>query len=133
MSASGNPVLRQVLHRRRMRRRARLAAAAWVFFGGLHIAVWWAAFNSGGNFGPDGEIWQTDILQLAVWPLLLAASISFVVMMVYGLRWFYAPGNPQEFDWLERTDNSSPRPSEEGEDRAPAEDTPGPAVVSAQG
>lgn len=101
MSASVNPLLHQVLHRRRLRRRTQQAALAWVFFGGLHIAVWWAAFNSTGKFSLAGSAGHADILQLAVWPLLLVASASFVAMIVYGLRWLYAPGNPEEFDWLE--------------------------------
>lgn len=97
MSASANPLLYRVLYRRRLRRRTWFAGGLWAVFGGLHIAVWWAAFNSGGNAG----IGEADILQLAVWPLLLAASVSFVAMVVYGLRWIYAPRNPEEFDWLE--------------------------------
>lgn len=129
MSASANPLLYQVLRRRRLRQRARLAAAVWVFFGGLHILVWWAAFNSGGSFGPDGTIWKTDILRFAVWPLLLAASVSFVVMMVYALRWFYEPRATQEFDWLERpgdnTSTATPGQSEE------CTDDPSPSAASA--
>lgn len=107
MSASANPLLHHVLYRRRLRRRTGQAGAAWVFFGGLHIAVWWAAFNAGGTVAIPGVSGHVDVLQIAVWPLLLAASVSFVAMIVYGLRWLYAPGNPQEFDWLESRDGEA--------------------------
>lgn len=110
MSASVNPLLYRVLYRRRLRRRTWLAGGLWALFGGLHIAVWWAAFNSGGTAG----IWQTGVFQLAVWPLLLAASASFVAMVVYGLRWIYAPRNPDQFDWLEG--NQGPSAAVDGPD-----------------
>jgi hypothetical protein len=100
-----NSVLQQVLYRRRLRRRTRQAGAVWVLFGGLHIAVWWAAFNAAGTFGPAG----TSIFQVAVWPLLLAATISFITMIVYGLRWLYAPGDVGESDRPEQTEASRTR------------------------
>ncbi len=73
-----------------------------MLFGGLHILVWWAAFNDPGTFGTLG----TAIFQVAVWPLLLAATISFITMIVYGLRWLYVPGDSQESDRLEDAEDS---------------------------
>ena len=102
MPDATNPLLGQVLDRlrirRRLRRRARLAAGCWVFFGGLHIAVWWAAFEH------NGAGWPTGLLGSAVWPLLLAATISFVFFGYYTGRWFLASGSkPKNLDWLEPT------------------------------
>jgi hypothetical protein len=97
MRGTVNPLLHQVLYRRRMRRYARLSGAGWVFFGGLHITVWWAAFEHNGTGLPQG------FLGAVVWPLLLAATASFVCLVVYAARWFLAPGDPQDYGWLERT------------------------------
>ncbi|HEY9290950.1 MAG TPA: hypothetical protein VIP98_06715 [Microlunatus sp.] len=97
MPGAANPLLDRVLHRRRLRRRARLAATCWVFFGGLHIAVWWAAFEQ------NRAGWPTGILGAAVWPLLFAATISFVVFAYYTGRWFLASSSPKNYDWLEPT------------------------------
>ncbi len=94
-SLTANPLLHQVLYRRRMMRYARLSLASWVFFGGLHIAVWWAAFENNRSGWPQG------FLGAIVWPLLLAATASFVCLVVFAARWFLAPGNPQDYSWLE--------------------------------
>ncbi|SDS37023.1 hypothetical protein [Microlunatus soli] len=97
MSAIANPLLHQVLHRRRLRRRARLGAVCWALLGGLHIAVWWAAFEH------DQSILPQPVLDAAVWPLLLAATGAFVVTAYYTARWFLAPGDPTSFEWLEQS------------------------------
>lgn len=95
MSEITNPLLQQVLYRRRLRRRARLSAVSWVLLGGLHIAVWWAAFEHNQSLLPQ------SVLDAAVWPLLLAATVAFVVMAYFTARWFLAPADPQTFEWLE--------------------------------
>lgn len=95
MTGTVNPLLHQVLHRRRLRRRARLSAASWVVLGGMHIAVWWAAF------GHVQTVLPQAVLDAAVWPLLLAATAAFVMMVYFTARWFLAPGDPTTFDWLE--------------------------------
>lgn len=101
MREMANPLLQQVLHRRRILRRIRISVAAWAGFGGLHIAVWWAAFEQH-RFAVPGA------LERAVWPLLLVATISFVAVVVNTARWFLAPANPDSYDWLERPDATSP-------------------------
>ncbi|QDP98108.1 hypothetical protein FOE78_21365 [Microlunatus elymi] len=95
MTPTTNPLLLRVIHRRRLRRRARLAGACWLFLGGLHIAVWWAAYDHGRTGLPEGA------LDAAVWPLLFASTISFVVFAYYTARWFLAPSTPKNYDWLE--------------------------------
>jgi hypothetical protein len=85
MGAVANPILQQVLHRRRMLRLARWSAAAWVFFGGLHVIAWWAGFDH--RFAAVSQ----DRLQAVVWPLLFAATVSFVSLVVFTVRWFLTP------------------------------------------
>ncbi|QGN33665.1 hypothetical protein [Microlunatus sp. Gsoil 973] len=96
MKETVNPLLLQVLHRRRMLRAVRWSAAGWIFFGGLHIAVWWFAFEN----TPQG--WPSGLLGAVVWPLLLLATASFVSLVIYTARWLLAPENPRAYDWLER-------------------------------
>lgn len=96
MHETVNPLLLQVLHRRRMLRGVRWSGAAWVFFGGLHIAVWWFAFEH----TPDG--WPRGLLGAVVWPLLLVAIASFISLAVYAGRWLLAPEDPRAYDWLEQ-------------------------------
>lgn len=96
MRETVNPLLLQVLHRRRMLSGVRWSAAAWVGFGGLHIAVWWFAFEH----TPDG--WPRGFLGAIVWPLLLVATASFISLVVYTARWLLAPEDPRAYDWLER-------------------------------
>lgn len=90
-----NPLLERVLFRRRLRRRARLSALAWGVLGGLHIAVWWAAYEHRQTLLPQA------LLDAAVWPLLTAATAAFVAMAYYTARWFLAPADPTSYDWLE--------------------------------
>lgn len=80
-----NPILEQVLHRRRMLRLARWSVAAWVVFGTAHIIAWSAAFDH--RF----SLFSGDLPTHLVWPLLLAATISFVSMIVFGARYFLTP------------------------------------------
>lgn len=94
MRETVNPLLLQVLHRRRMLRGLRWSAAAWAVFGGLHIAVWGFAFEH----TPDG--WPRGFLGAIVWPLLLVATASFISMVVYAARWLLAPADPRAYDWL---------------------------------
>jgi hypothetical protein len=102
MRETVNPLLLQVLHRRRMLRGVRWSATAWVIFGGLHIAVWWFAFEH----TPDG--WPRGLLGAAVWPLLLIATASFITLVVYGTRWLLSPIEPPADDWLERAVAADP-------------------------
>lgn len=102
MRGTVNPLLRQVLHRRRMLRGMRWSATAWVIFGGLHIAVWWFAFEH----TPDG--WPRGELGMAVWPLLLIATACFITLVVYGVRWLLAPLDPPSDNWLERSVTENP-------------------------
>jgi len=97
MRETVNPLLLQVLHRRRMLRGVRLSASAWVVFGGLHIAVWWFAFEH----TPDG--WPRGFLGAVVWPLLLVATASFITMVVYLVRWLLSPVQAPADDWLTKT------------------------------
>jgi hypothetical protein len=76
-------------------RYARLSGAVWVVFGGLHIAVWSAAFENHRHGWPQG------VLGAAVWPLLLVATAGFIAMVVYTARWLTAPSSPQNYEWLE--------------------------------
>lgn len=112
MRETVNPLLLQVLHRRRMLRGLRWSAAAWAGFGGLHIAVWWFAFEH----TPDG--WPRGFLGAIVWPLLLVATASFISLVVYTARWLLAPSDPRAYDWLERTPAGpmSPTPVDEHDD-----------------
>lgn len=109
MRETVNPLLSQVLHRRRMLRGVRLSATAWVVFGGLHMAVWWFAFEH----TPDG--WPRGFLGAAVWPLLLAATASFISLVVYGVRWLLSPVEPQGDDWLAQTLVAAPTAQPERE------------------
>ena len=97
MRETVNPLLSQVLHRRRMLRGVRLSTTAWVFFGGLHIAVWWFAFEH----TPDG--WPRGFLGAVVWPLLLVATASFITLVVYLVRWLLSPVEAPAGDWLTKT------------------------------
>lgn len=112
MRETVNPLLLQVLHRRRMLRGVRLSATAWVVFGGLHIAVWWFAFEH----TPDG--WPRGLLGAVVWPLLLVATASFISLVVYGVRWLLTPAEPPGDDWLAQTlvAARSARPETESDD-----------------
>lgn len=94
MRQTVNPLLLQVLHRRRMLRGVRLSTTAWVFFGGLHIAVWWFAFEH----TPDG--WPRGLLGAVVWPLLLVATASFITLVVYIVRWILSPVEAPADNWL---------------------------------
>lgn len=110
MRQTANPLLLQVLHRRRMLRGVRWTAAAWVVFGGLHIAVWSFAFEH----TPDG--WPRGLLGAVVWPLLLVATASFIGLVVYAARWLLAPIDPRAYDFLERQpDSEFADPDEEAE------------------
>jgi hypothetical protein len=95
MRPVANQLLQQVLLRRRLRRRARLGALAWVVLGSLHIAVWWAAYSHNQSILPQ------PVLDALVWPLLLAATAAFIVMAYFTARWFLAPGDPKSYEWLE--------------------------------
>ena len=81
-----NPILVQVLHRRRMLRLARWSAAAWVIFGTAHIVAWAAAFDHGFS-SLSGDLPTTQL----VWPLLLAATACFALMVFFGARYFLTP------------------------------------------
>lgn len=102
MRETVNPLLLQVLHRRRMLRGVRLSTTAWVVFGGLHIAVWWFAFEH----TPDG--WPRGLLGAVVWPLLLVATASFITLVVYIARWMLSPVDAPADDWLSRTMLATP-------------------------
>jgi hypothetical protein len=100
-----NPLLSRVLHRRRMLRFARLSAAGWAFFGGLHIVFWWAAFERPTVGQLHGALSPT------VWPLLLAATACFVALLIFTARWILAP-DPLESDWQSVASPMSPDPIE---------------------
>lgn len=102
MRKTVNPLLSQVLHRRRMLRGVRLSTAAWVIFGGLHIAVWWLAFQH----TPQG--WPRGQLVAAVWPLLLVATASFIMLIVYVVRWLLSPVDASTGDWYANSDDDEP-------------------------
>ena len=87
-----NPMLRQALYRRRLRRRARLCLFGWLFFGAIHIAVWWVAFDSTGLSLPNG------LLGVLVWPLLLVSTACFIGFLSYRIRRTVTslPGSPTE-------------------------------------
>lgn len=110
MRETVNPLLLQVLRRRRMLRGVRLSAAAWVVFGGLHIAVWWFAFEH----TPDG--WPRGFLGAVVWPLLLVATASFITLVVYIVRWLLSPVEAPAGDWLTRSPVSPTRALAETDD-----------------
>ena len=116
MRETVNPLLLQVLHRRRMLRGVRWSAGAWMFSGGLHIAVWWFAFEH----TPQG--WPVGILGAVVWPLLLVATASFITLVVYTARWLLIPTDPRAYDWLElaaATGPMSPTPVDPDEENEP--------------
>jgi hypothetical protein len=94
MRETANPLLQQVLHRRRIRRHIRISIGLWAGFGGLHIVAWWAAFEQQSFQVPQA-------LSAVVWPLLLAATAAFVAVVVNLGRWFLAPGSPEDYAWLE--------------------------------
>jgi apolipoprotein N-acyltransferase len=96
MRETVNPLLLQVLHRRRMLSAARWSAVAWIFFGGLHITVWWFAFEH------TPADWPRGPLVTAVWPLLLVATGAFISLVVYTARWLLAPSDPRVYDWLDQ-------------------------------
>lgn len=75
-----NPLLRQALYRRRLRQRARWCLAGWLFFGAIHIGVWWVAYDSTGFAVPRG------VLGVLVWPLLLASTACFIGFLSYRIR-----------------------------------------------
>ncbi len=77
-----NPMLRQALYRRRLRQRARWCLAGWLFFGGIHIGVWWAAYDSASS----GLNLPSGVLGILVWPLLLISTACFVGFVGFRLR-----------------------------------------------
>lgn len=105
MADISNPLLTRVLHRRRMLRYARLSAAGWVIFGGLHILVWWVAFDRPTSGAAPGEL--HGVLAVVVWPLLLAATACFVSLVIFTGRWILSP-DPQESDWQSVSSPRSP-------------------------
>jgi hypothetical protein len=108
--ATVNPLLNQVLYRRRMMRYARLSGACWVVFGGLHIAVWSVAFENHRHGWPQG------VLGAAVWPLLLIATAGFIGVVVFTARWLLAPSNTQDYEWLENRTGSPVEATEDEND-----------------
>jgi hypothetical protein len=130
MRETVNPLLLQVLHRRRMLRAVRWSAAAWIFFGGLHVAVWWFAFEKTPQGCPSG------LLGALVWPLLLLATASFVSLVVYTARWLLAPENPKAYEWLEQSSENADHGTAAGPssptDVAPDEENE-PTIVRARG